>query len=401
MEWHIEPDFIVKRDETHWHAYWLVDDMAVEDFRERAATANPALRKRSRMCTTFRACMRVPGTLHLKDPAHPRKVTLLQLRDEWEKRRSCRRDPRGVAGNVARAIGDTGEKHAATVLFRSQASTCGCCWATSMQTLPRDQWRDIIAAIRATPITGDEDESERRRIAIEFSRGLLDRSGSRSRMRRRRATRAMRQSTGCLTRCRQEMAASPMARFTTLRGPGDTKGHPPGQARRRLSAPTSRSEQRCPRLRLRPGAFLMTEGDIFAWPDPEELVAGFIMCGENVCLFGQPKVGKTFIALDLALSIAANLPVFGHLPVRKTGAVVYLSGEGHAGMKRRVKGVAAGQRHLRGTRRLPFYLQGSGPEHGGRHGGMPAIHRWHPRSTRRAAGPCRHRHDGAVNVWAE
>ena len=53
--------------------------------------------------------------------------------------------------------------------------------------------------------------------------------------------------------------------------------------------------------------FLMTEADIFALPDPEELVDGFIMCGENVCLFGQPKVGKTFIALDLALSIAANL----------------------------------------------------------------------------------------------
>lgn len=109
-----------------------------------------------------------------------------------------------------------------------------------------------------------------------------------------------------------------------------------------------------------PAAFLLTEEDIFAWPDPEELVSGFIMSGENVCLFGQPKVGKTFIALDVALSITANVPVFEQLPVLKTGAVVYLSGEGHAGMKRRIKA----WRQARGIdkdRVLPFYYKAAVP----------------------------------------
>lgn len=41
----------------------------------------------------------------------------------------------------------------------------------------RDNWRDIVAAIRATPIPNDEDESKRRLIAHEFSRGELDRAG--------------------------------------------------------------------------------------------------------------------------------------------------------------------------------------------------------------------------------
>ena len=31
--WHLKPDFIVSRDETHHHAYWLVDDVPVEEFR--------------------------------------------------------------------------------------------------------------------------------------------------------------------------------------------------------------------------------------------------------------------------------------------------------------------------------------------------------------------------------
>ena len=43
--------------------------------------------------------------------------------------------------------------------------------------MPRDEWRDTVAAIRATPVLDDEDESERRQIAHEFSEGKLDRLG--------------------------------------------------------------------------------------------------------------------------------------------------------------------------------------------------------------------------------
>ncbi len=40
---------------------------------------------------------------------------------------------------------------------------------------PRDEWRDCVAAIRATPIPNDPDEHERREIAHQYSRGELDR----------------------------------------------------------------------------------------------------------------------------------------------------------------------------------------------------------------------------------
>jgi hypothetical protein len=31
--WHVEPDFLVIRDATHWHAYWLVLDMDPASFK--------------------------------------------------------------------------------------------------------------------------------------------------------------------------------------------------------------------------------------------------------------------------------------------------------------------------------------------------------------------------------
>lgn len=106
--------------------------------------------------------------------------------------------------------------------------------------------------------------------------------------------------------------------------------------------------------------FLMRVSDILALPDPEPLVEGFIMSGENACLYGQPKVGKTFIALDVALSVAANLPVFGQLPVRRAGPVVYLSGEGHGGMKRRIMAWAQ-VRGISDIEALPFYYKADVP----------------------------------------
>src|SRR5262249_53104790 len=84
----------------------------------------------------------------------------------------------------------------------------------------------------------------------------------------------------------------------------------------------------------RPRLNLMTVEKVFAMPDPEELVSRMLMDRENVCVVGAPKSGKTFIALDIALSLAAGQRVFDRQPVLRSGPVVYLSGEGHAGMKR-------------------------------------------------------------------
>ena len=73
VEWHTEPDFIVQRDDTHWHAYWRVTDCPLDQFQQTqlrlAAYYNtdPAVKDLPRV-------MRVPGTLHCK--SHPQIVTL-------------------------------------------------------------------------------------------------------------------------------------------------------------------------------------------------------------------------------------------------------------------------------------------------------------------------------------
>jgi hypothetical protein len=84
------------------------------------------------------------------------------------------------------------------------------------------------------------------------------------------------------------------------------------------------------------GIKLLGVDDIFAMPDPVELVSGMLIERENVAFVGVPKCGKTFLALEIAMCIAANRPVLGKRMVRRPGVVVYLSGEGHGGMKRRI-----------------------------------------------------------------
>jgi len=76
IQWHVPPHFIVQRDETHWHAYWLVHDVECSQFRDvqlRLATrygTDRAVKNESRL-------MRVPGFQHLKDPKQPHDVVLL------------------------------------------------------------------------------------------------------------------------------------------------------------------------------------------------------------------------------------------------------------------------------------------------------------------------------------
>jgi hypothetical protein len=107
-------------------------------------------------------------------------------------------------------------------------------------------------------------------------------------------------------------------------------------------------------------SFLMTLGDIFAMPDPIELVKGMLIENENISLVGQPKAGKTFVALDIALSLAAGVPVLGCIPVNKSGAVVYLTGEGKASFKSRIKAWMQA-RNIPADTEIPFFFKASVP----------------------------------------
>lgn len=66
---------------------------------------------------------------------------------------------------------------------------------------------------------------------------------------------------------------------------------------------------------------------------PEFLVDGLIETDALGMVFGAPKHGKSFIAVDLALCVAAGVPF--HDRAVKQGPVFYIAGEGHNGLTRR------------------------------------------------------------------
>ncbi|MCG5528593.1 MULTISPECIES: AAA family ATPase [Halorhodospira] len=66
---------------------------------------------------------------------------------------------------------------------------------------------------------------------------------------------------------------------------------------------------------------------------PQWVVRGILEADTLTLLFGEPKIGKSFVAVDLAASIASGLDWHGHRV--EQGPVLYIAGEGHAGLARR------------------------------------------------------------------
>jgi len=145
-EWHVRPAFLVQRDDTHWHAYWPVAGLAVEDFRDTQQRLAARYGSDRTVCDRSRV-MRLAGTLHLKDPADPYSIIL----DE-----TCG-DPCQVGLNAAELVAGLPE------IVRAEPSKS----AVSGLPLPASEitarlaccdpdcaypdWRDLAGALHATP----------------------------------------------------------------------------------------------------------------------------------------------------------------------------------------------------------------------------------------------------------
>lgn len=70
-------------------------------------------------------------------------------------------------------------------------------------------------------------------------------------------------------------------------------------------------------------------------PKIETVIKGVIECECTGLEFGPPAGGKSFIALDMGLCCATGMPWAGH--DTRQGSVIYLAGEGHHGMSRRIR----------------------------------------------------------------
>jgi hypothetical protein len=78
----------------------------------------------------------------------------------------------------------------------------------------------------------------------------------------------------------------------------------------------------------------LSMAELDAMPDPEWLVRDYLVAGGLAVLSGEPGLGKSFVAVDLAMSVASGLPFLGK-HATKPGAVLYIAGEGGLGMKKR------------------------------------------------------------------
>ncbi|WFM72292.1 helicase RepA family protein [Halomonas sp. CKK8] len=85
------------------------------------------------------------------------------------------------------------------------------------------------------------------------------------------------------------------------------------------------------------GAFgFVHAGELVANLQPVSwLVRGYLEADSLALVYGEPGHGKSFLAIDLAASIATGTPWHG--AETKPGAVFYIAGEGHNGLSRRLK----------------------------------------------------------------
>ena len=71
-------------------------------------------------------------------------------------------------------------------------------------------------------------------------------------------------------------------------------------------------------------------------PKSNWLIKHYIDASSLIEVFGEPGCFKTFLAIDMGLSVATGIAYHG-LPVRKRGAVFYIAGEGFHGIPKRLQ----------------------------------------------------------------
>jgi hypothetical protein len=82
--------------------------------------------------------------------------------------------------------------------------------------------------------------------------------------------------------------------------------------------------------------YFLDRAALAALPAPGWLLRGLVPDDSFGVLFGPSGGFKTFLAVDLALSVATGVPWNGH-EVTRAGTVVYIAAEGRSGLLRRVE----------------------------------------------------------------
>jgi len=84
------------------------------------------------------------------------------------------------------------------------------------------------------------------------------------------------------------------------------------------------------------------------------IVKGFLDQGALSLIFGEPESMKSFVAIDIGMSIAAGREYWQGQRICKSGHVFYIAGEGRSGIGRRLSAWA--QYHAVDLATIPFYV---------------------------------------------
>jgi len=107
----------------------------------------------------------------------------------------------------------------------------------------------------------------------------------------------------------------------------------------------------------RPRFQFLTDEEVENMPPPEWLIGGFLVAQRLSVLYGEFGSYKSFLALDLALSVATGIAWHGQ-PV-KQGPVAYIAGEGIGGLGKRLRAWKQA-RQWQGS--APIHLLGVAPQ---------------------------------------
>ena len=113
---------------------------------------------------------------------------------------------------------------------------------------------------------------------------------------------------------------------------GNGNGPPPGEDDDPFGAEGPGEEAN----NTKPDVFeLLGLTDIATLKPPAYLVDKLLATASLAVIYGPPGCGKSFVALDLSLSIAHGLPWQGR--ATQQGSVVYIAGEGLGGIRKRIQ----------------------------------------------------------------
>jgi len=93
---------------------------------------------------------------------------------------------------------------------------------------------------------------------------------------------------------------------------------------------------------------------IKALPEPKYLIDKLIIERAMGFIYGAPGCGKTFIALDIALSVAGSIKSWWDRKIYKSGPVLYISSEGVGDLKNRISAWEVEQQTISDA--FPFFL---------------------------------------------